>query len=183
MATGLFLKYLFMNTLNGAATLIMGLLFIACSQNKDTQQTEVVLEHISETEVADLVPPPPPGSTTNFNTLHEWLNHLSAAEQPGDSIVVYHFGLFEAPGTYILYMVGSKEYREDQTELRRIHFEPSAMYYPLSESKYKGQRREQVIAHITAQLKAYSRTSAFRTSFFARARAITSDFSGRIWPQ
>jgi hypothetical protein len=172
-----------MNKLNGTAILLMGQLLMACSQNKDTQQTEVGLEVVSETEVADDVPPPPPGFTTNFETLHEWLSHLCATEMPGDSIVVYHFGLFEAPDNYILYMVGSKDYQEGQAELNRIHFEPSAMYYRLSKSEYKGISRKQVVAHLTAQLKAFSQTGTFHTSYLAKASAITSDFGGTIWPQ
>jgi hypothetical protein len=46
-------------------------------------------------------------------TLQAWLIHLCDTEHPDTSIIAYHFGLFETENGYTIYLIGSKEFDND----------------------------------------------------------------------
>jgi len=55
------------------------------------------------------------------------------------------------------------------------------MYFKLPEIEYKNLNREQLVGKPTAQLKDFTKTEKFKTSFLAKAKSITTDFKGEIW--
>lgn len=49
-------------------------------------------------------------------TLKDWLGRLAETERPPADIVAYHFGLFEGDGSCSVYLVGSREFSDDDDD-------------------------------------------------------------------
>ncbi len=147
------------------------------NRKTDVEAGEVEVKEVVLQQVVEEPEPPPPNLTSHFKTLQEWLFNLCNTEKPDDSILTYNFGLFESKDHYILVLTSSKLYGKFQDSVT-IDFEPSIMYYPLPQSDYKNLNREQVVDRIMAQLKEFTQTVKFKHSFFAKAKAIITDFNG-----
>lgn len=128
----------------------------------------------SYSNVEDVMPPPP-NLIARFKTLDDWLEKICETENPETTIVKFHFGLFEAPGNYTIFLVGVGSPDD------HIDFEPSNMYFPLPKSEFKDRTREQVLGRITSLIKNFTTPETFKTSFLTKADSITTDFSGTIW--
>lgn len=63
----------------------------------------------------------------------------------------------------------------------RIDFEPSNMYFQLPKGEYENLDREQVMNKVKVQLKDFTNTEKFKTSFFAQAKSITVNSKDEIW--
>lgn len=153
---------------------------MACNPPTDDQHEEIQTVHISNVTEDD-AEPPPPGFTSKFNTVTEWLTNICEIDKPKKSISTYNFGLFETPGDYILFLVGKNQYEigKDHSAIR-IEFEPTNMYFLLPK-EYQALERQQVLDRLTAQLKAFINTAEFKHSFLSEAQTITTDFGGVIW--
>lgn len=82
----------------------------------------------------------------------------------------------------IIYLVGLNKYDKGDTSHTRIKFEPSNMYFQLPNSEYKDLSRDQMLNKLTVQLKAFTKTEKFKSSFLAKANAIILESSGQtIW--
>lgn len=152
-----------------------------CNNKKDSDSLEVKTEYGVISEQVEEVSPPPPGLTTKFKTLQEWIINICDTEKPEKSITTYNFGLFESPDDYTICLVGINKYDQGQDSVTRIDFEPSGMYYPLTKSENKNLTREQVQDKLTSLLKNFIKTDKFKNSFLAKAHFITVDFYGTIW--
>jgi hypothetical protein len=152
-----------------------------CKHKKDSEPPKIITEHIHFSKEVDEVTPPPPGLTSNFRSVQEWLFNICNTEKPGKLIATYNFGVFESQDDYTIFLVGLNEYGTEQHSITRIDFEPSSMYFRLPKNEYKDLNREQVLARLTSQLKDFTTTEKFRTSFFMQAQSITTDFKGEIW--
>ncbi len=150
---------------------------LACNRKTDVKAGKVKVKDVVIQQVVEEPEPPPPLWISHFKTLQEWLFKLCDTEKPGDLILTYNFGLFESKDHYTLVLTGSKQYVEFQDSVT-IDFEPTNMYYTLPQSDYKNLKRELVLDRITAQLKKFTKTDKFKNSFFAKAKAITTDFNG-----
>ncbi len=157
-------------------------LIIACSEKTKTESKIVEVKEVTSYDTKDDVPPPPPGLTSNFKTLQEWLFSICSDENPKKSIAAFHFGLFESSDENIVYLVGVNEYKNGDTSDTRIEFEPSNMYFQLSQSEYKNLNRDQLLNKLTDQLIAFVNTEKFKTSFLSKANAIVFESNGHtIW--
>jgi hypothetical protein len=65
-------------------------------------------------------------------TFQEWLTKLSKTEKPDKSIIAYNFGIFETTEGYTVYLIGSKEFEEDDSDwATNEDFVPQLKYFPL----------------------------------------------------
>lgn len=110
-------------------------------------------------------------------TLIDWLSKLCDAEFPDESIVAYNFGLFETQNGYTIYLIGSKEFDNDDSDWAcNNDFEPEHKYFDLPANDYKSLSWQQVMDKIVSELTAFSKSSRFRNSYFSQAQAITTGF-------
>lgn len=155
--------------------------FMDCNNKPQPDKPKIITENVVFNEEVDDVPPPPPGLVSNFKSLQDWLFKICDRDKPGKSIMTYNFGLFESPGNYTIFLVGLNQYEKKNSLITRIEFEPKSMYFRLPETEYKNLNREQLVDKLTAQLKDFTKTEKFKTSFLAKAKSITTDFKGEIW--
>jgi hypothetical protein len=157
-------------------------LLMTCNRKTDVEKEEVEVIHVVVQSEEDCPEPPPPGFTSQFKTVQEWLFNICDTDKPGKSITTYNFGLFEVEEDYIVFIVGLNTYNTGQySSATRIDFAPSSMYFSLPKSEYKNLNREHVLERLTTQLKDFTKTDTFRHSFFALATSLTTDFKGEIW--
>lgn len=171
----------FMKLLNFIFIILIGQLFMECNYKSHSDPPEVKTEYGVIREEVEEVSPPPPGPTSNFKTLEEWLFNICDKEKPEKSITTYIFGLFESADDYTIFLVGINKYDKGQDSVTRIDFEPSNMYYPLSKSENKNLTQEQVQDQLTTLLRDFIKTDKFKNSFLAKAYSITVEFYGMIW--
>lgn len=150
-------------------------------QNKKDVQKVTVQDEVIE----DGIEPPPPHLTLQFKTLQDWLLNICGNDKPQKPIAKYKFGLFESPDDYTLYLVGVNSYEEgNYRSLTRIEFEPANMYFKLPENYFKNLNRDQLLDKLIGQLKDFTNTKNFKTSFFTKADVIVFETNGEIiWPK
>lgn len=149
---------------------------------EDTGKTIVKYGVFTVTE--DDIGPPPPDLKSEFGTLQDWLVNICDGEKPEKPIADYNIGLFESSeGGYTLVLTGGNTYDEDDNNSsKRIEFTPKHTFYRLPEDYYKNLSREQLIKKLIAQLKDFTNTKDFKSSFFTQANAIVFDTNGqKIW--
>jgi hypothetical protein len=161
--------------------LLIGQFFMECNRNdRFDKRIEVQLSNIHDE--ADEVLPPPPGLTSNFKTLQEWLLNACDMEKPKMQIAIYSFGLFESSNNYTIFMVGLNKYQKGRDSVIRIDYEPSNMYFQLPKNEFYDLNREQVLEKLKRELKDFTNTEKFKNSFFAQADLIKADFErDKIW--
>jgi len=155
---------------------------MANSQHSNGDSRKVIVQHVHIEETEDDVPPPPPVTST-FNNLQDWLLNICDHDKPKKSITQYKFGLFESSNDNILFLVGVNTYDEGKNRSEtRIEFKPSNMYFKLPKSEYGSFNREQLMAKLIAQLKDFTNTEKFRSSFLSKANSILFELNGHtIW--
>ena len=159
-------------------------LIMACSQKKKTEsgKVEIKEEKITLYDIVDDVGPPPPDLTSNFKSLQDWLVSISEDKKPKKSIANFEFGLFESQDDYTIFLVGLNTYNEGDTSYTRIEFEPSNMYFQLPKGEYRDLNRDKLLNRLISQLKDFTDTEKFKTSFFTEADKITFASNGQtIW--
>ncbi len=110
--------------------------------------------------------------------LEEWLYAISDAETPDNSIIAYHFGLFEnLEGSATLYLVGSAVFHEgDDDWIANVDFEPQDNYHTIVEIGFEGLPWDEILEKVRIKLTEFTGTDKFRHSFFSNAQAITLGF-------
>lgn len=155
---------------------------MACNEKTKTGVQKVEVKEVTFYSVEDDFPPPPPNLTSNFKTLQEWLLSICNGKKPEKSIATFHFGLFESSDEKIMFLTGVNKYINGDTSYTRIEFEPSNVYYQLPQREYSNLNRDQLMKKLTDQLKAFTNTEKFNTSFLSKANAITFESNGQtIW--
>ena len=159
-------------------------LIIACSEKAKTESVKVEVKEVTvhDVIVMDDVEPPLPGLTSNFKTIQDWLLSICDDKKPGKSIANYEFGLFESPDDYTICLVGINRYSKGDTSYTRIEFEPSNMYFQLPNGEYKNLNRDELVNRLISQIKDFTKTKKFQSSFFTEADKITFTTNGQtIW--
>lgn len=148
---------------------------------KDSGKT--IVKDVQFTVTEDDVEPPPPNLTSRFKTLQDWLINICSGDKPKKSIIKYNFGLFESPNNNTLVLTGVNTYDEGNNgSITRIEFKPKEMYFTLPKTYYENLNREQLLEKLISELKNFSNTKEFKTSFFTRANVIVFDTTGQtIW--
>lgn len=106
--------------------------------------------------------------------IENWLKEVLATPEPPEYIVAYYFGLFESKDFYVLYVIGSPEFDdEDDDWTYEIGYEPPNKYYHLDTPEWKGLKWTQVLEKVKAHLE---NSPALKEGRFANAEAIAVGF-------
>ncbi|MDX5345607.1 MAG: hypothetical protein LPK19_00025, partial [Hymenobacteraceae bacterium] len=98
---------------------------------------------------------------------------------PGKSIVAFNFGLFEdeEEGGYAMYLLGSKNYDEnDDSWASEEDYAPEENYFPLNSDEFFKLDGEEVQEKVVTIISRFVRSDAFNNSFLRNAKAITTGF-------
>lgn len=141
------------------------------------KKKNIITSHANLEMTREVFAPPPPNANINspFSSIGEWLSALCKGEQPQKAIDTYSFGIFESQDEWLLFIVG-----EDYSEPNKIKigFKPSLMYFRIPEAELKNNTREKLREKIMTQIKRFTETEEFKSSFLAKA--FTIEFSGEI---
>ena len=152
---------------------------ISNCQQPDTGVRKVIIEDV---RLEDIFPDPePPSNLIKFKTLQDWLVNICDSENPSKSIEQYRFGLFESSGQKMLYLTGQNTYTEGNSSGMRIEFGPGNMYFLLSKKEYGSLTWEQIVDKLFPELKKFTNTEKFKSSFLAKANSIEIAYKGVIW--
>lgn len=111
-------------------------------------------------------------ASTTYPEFKKWLDEICATEQPISEIIAYNFGLFEGEDGHTVYLVGSEEYDEDDSDWAcNEDFTPVQRYFALPDSS--NDEWEVVQENVTQMLKQFMEEPVFEESFLAKATAIT----------
>lgn len=156
---------------------------MACNNKKNIRDNyHYEVENVVVTSEEDHPDPPPPGFTSLFKNMQEWLVNICDNEKPLKTISTFNFCLFESQDEYTVCLTGTNNYELSQNyTTTRIEFLPKAMHYSLPENEYKNMTREKVLETLTLQLKRFTTTEKFKHSFLSGAQSITTSWTGEIW--
>ncbi len=151
------------------------------SQNMPKNPAQTMAKQATFKTSVEIIPPPAPGFKTRFASVNEWLTAVATGNQPQKTISRYNIALFEAPGAYTLSLTGTNTYIEGiNVQSTRIDYTPREMYCDLPASYYQSQTREQLLAKIVADIKNFTATPVFKTSFLAGASNIILETNGDV---
>ena len=142
---------------------------------------------VQEVHVEVIVEDPtdPPHIKSKFKTLQDWLYNICDNDWPGKSIDKFNINISHSDptGDYTIFLYGVNTYAEGENRfITRIEFELLHMYYKFPKKEYKSLTTEQFKAKLTSQLKDFTKTGKFKTSYLTKANAIIIEFSGEaIW--
>jgi hypothetical protein len=106
--------------------------------------------------------------------IDNWLAKIQNSPEPPAEIIAYYFGLFEAKGFYVLYLIGSAEFDADDDDWKyEIGYEPAPKYLHLQGPDWKGLKPAVVLEKVATHLKNSPQLS---TGIFANAEAIAVGF-------
>lgn len=106
--------------------------------------------------------------------IENWLAEIQNSPEPPAEIIAYYFGLFEAKGFYVIYLIGSPEFdAEDDDWTFEIGYEPKQKYFHLQGPEWKDLKWEAVLEKAKNHLLASPQLSKGR---FANAEAIALGF-------
>ena len=145
---------------------------VSCSENTKAEPGKVEHKEITLVDIVDDVPPPPDELTSKFKNIKEWMFTICDGNKPEKSIGSYEFGFFESSNDYTMFLVGLNKYNNGDTFYTRIEFEPSNMYFQLPKMEYKNLNREELVKKLATELKDFTYTEKFKSSFLANADSI-----------
>jgi hypothetical protein len=156
---------------------------ISNCQQPDTGVRKVIIEdvRIQDIQYEDIQDFSPPSHLIKFKTIQDWLKYICDSNKPRKSIEHYSIGLLETSGQKMLYLVGQNRYTEWNSSELRTEFGPGNMYFPLSKKEYGGLTSEQIVEKLMPELKEFTNTEKFKTSFLAKANSIEIAYKGVIW--
>ena len=150
---------------------------LSCKQDKGLARKTIV-EHVNLEESEDDVEPPPHDLTPNFNNVKDWLSKVCDAENPQKPIKCYSLGIYESGSedTTVVYLVGLNYYGNHTS----IDFESSNMYFLLPKD-YHGLSLDQLSQKLTSELKDFTKSKKFESSFLAKTQKIILHGNIVIW--
>lgn len=108
-------------------------------------------------------------------TFAAWLEQVCASEEPDSSIIAYNFGLYESVSGYVVYLVGSTEYAEDDPDWAcNEDFVPRQRCVTLPDSV--GVEWQAIQSLVEGFVRQFIAPRDATTCFLLRARAITVGF-------
>ncbi|WP_281225970.1 hypothetical protein [Flavobacterium aquiphilum] len=107
-------------------------------------------------------------------SFNEWLDKISKTEKPSDEILAYYFGILETTNGYETYLVGSKEFHEDDEDWAcNTDFVPADKYLKLGQAETDW---KQILDQVKNHIENYTQTENFKNSFLRKAKAIATGF-------
>lgn len=126
--------------------------------------------------------PPPANIVSKFENIEQWLLSICNGIAPDKSVDTYEISSSEAPGNYILCLVGTNTEEVGNRVTTRIAFRPPEMFYKLAEKEYQHLTTEEIRSRISKEAREFTTTKAFKESFLAKANTVWIAFSGeKIW--
>ncbi|MFZ1798222.1 MAG: hypothetical protein WAU24_00025 [Chitinophagaceae bacterium] len=141
------------------------------------QKQKLKIEYVNIKMTVEDVQPPPFNIKTTFKTVEEWLFNICDSEKPQKPVTNYSIGIFESRNDYTLSFVGLYV-NQRKTE---IAYEPLNMYFLLPKTEYKDLSREQLADKLVIQLKKFTATKKFMSSFLVQADSIFLNGTTKIW--
>jgi hypothetical protein len=170
-----------MKTRNFIVISLLISLLVRCNSKPKNDTEKIIVENGRFEEVEDEVEPPPPQLISKFGTVKDWLVNICESDQPRKPISIYQVGLFESENDFTLFLVGINKYNEGQNRsVTHIEFQPINMYFKLPQQYFKNLDRKEVIKQLTEQLKEFTNTAKFKTSFLAQANKIVFTTNGEV---
>ncbi|MDA7501772.1 hypothetical protein N8482_00695 [Chitinophagales bacterium] len=109
----------------------------------------------------------------------DWMTSMNQTEKPGKEIIGFWFGLFETTTGYTMYLIGSKEFDEQDDDWAcNCDYQPLNRDIDLPSHYVKGKEWEDVLHDSLEIISNYISSATFRTSFLADAIAIAAGFNG-----
>jgi hypothetical protein len=107
---------------------------------------------------------------------NNWLDKILKTEKPSADIVAYYFGILETTKGYETYLIGSKEFdEEDEDWACNTDFEPKNKYLTIGQNEVDW---ELILADVKKNIENYIQTPNFKNSFLEKAKAIATGFDG-----
>lgn len=148
-----------------------------CNRKNEPEHSKIEIRTIEFSK--DIQPELTERRTSKASSIQEWLNDISKNDKPKMSIAYYHFGFMDVGDRYTVILVGLND------SLTHIDYEPQKKYFNLPKVQYKNMTEKQVLDGVKAQLKAFTETEEFKTSFFSQAQSIgintESNVKEKIW--
>ncbi len=162
--------------------LILSLFFLITLVVGCTQETkeETNIVNGSSTVIEDDFMPPPVILPSKFESINDWLTNICENEKLKKPINHFKIGLIESPKENALYLIGRNLIEKGDTSHSTLDFEPKEMYFLISSDKYKNLSRKEMLEKLALELKKFSETKAFKTSFFAEANDFTFETTGEV---
>ena len=149
---------------------------------EDRNRDDIVKGYSLFKSQVEVPTPPPPGFTSPFRTVQEWLIYVCDNNQPDKSISEYRFDLYESPGNNLLCLVGYNHTVEQGVPTSRVDFKPSQhMFFALPNDEYENSLHQRVQQRVFKDLKQFLNTDIFKRSFLSKGYTITTNFAGDIW--
>jgi len=162
--------------------MILIVLTLASSCNKkDMTHKNIITKHIIIEKTVEDPGLPPSDLASHFNTIQDWLQNVIDKDNPTKYIAEFKFGLFQFPDDYCLYLIGVNTYSDDKSKSKTlIEFKPSSMYFKLPKFYSDGLDHEQILNKLIKELRDFTNTEKFRTSFFNKAQRIIFRSNGLV---
>lgn len=110
-------------------------------------------------------------------TIKNWLQDIIQTEKPSTSIVAYNFGIFETERGYTLYLIGSEEFDDDDSDwATNEDFTPKEKYLNLLQEEFRGLEWKQALDKVEKQIRDFLNSEENKGSFLAKAQAVTTGF-------
>ncbi|MFN0256987.1 hypothetical protein E6A44_015465 [Pedobacter ureilyticus] len=166
-------------------TLNISLLFLTIIIANCRQETEKTMEETrsvyrTATVIEDDFTPPPIISASKFKSINEWLTNISENEKPEKTISHFKIGLIESPKENALYLIGRNLIEKGDTSHSTLDFEPKEMYFLIPSDQYKNLGRKEMLEKIVLEIKKFTETEAFKTSFLVEAKDLVFESTGEV---
>jgi hypothetical protein len=111
------------------------------------------------------------------NEFADTMTRLNKNEEPDKGILAFNFGLFETTEGYTIYLIGAKEYDEDDEDwATEVDFEPTEKYLAIDPEETKGLEWNHVLDKTVKVVTKYVQSNDFKTSILKDAKAVTTGF-------
>lgn len=137
--------------------LFLNILMLSCLENNSRQENNL--------------------SMNLNNQFEEWVKNINSNEKIENNIKAFNFGLFETENGYTMYLIGAKEYKENDDDWATVvDFEPTDKYFEMDKSIIKDKDWKEVLKLSTDLVSDYVKSKGFENSFLKNAEVITVGF-------
>ena len=107
--------------------------------------------------------------------IEDWLVEFNNKEIIPKNIEALNFGLFESENNFILYLIGSENYDENDDDwATEVDYEPKNKYLTLVNSKNQGW--EEILKEVEISILEVLTSNNFQNSIFEKIKNITIGF-------
>lgn len=160
--------------------LVLTIIIVSCTQKSEKLMEESKTIESTSTFIEDDFTPPHVITPSKFESINDWLKHICQSEKLEKPINHFKIGLIESPKENALYLIGRNLIKKGSTSHSTLDFEPKEMYFLISTDKYKNLGRKEMLEKLSLELKKFTETEAFKTSFFANATDLVFESTGEV---